>query len=345
MIIKEADQLSLELLTSFLVDARLLEYGSVTAFTIHPDQTTPFSGSRITHIKLEFSKGASIKISSQLVLKIGTGPKEGFFYQNLLPQMKGKIAPENYYSQFDAASNTSNYLLEDLSQSHWQTQWPLPPSLDDCRSAVMLLARLHAHWWDSPFLQQDFQAMFPGGKWWRARIDLGIKRMDAFLYFMGDRLSTERSAIYQTILASTNQSWKPGQGSVHATLLHGDAHFWNFMFPHDSKLHPLLMIDWNSWDVGRATDDLAYMLALHWYPERRARFELPLLQDYHRKLLECGVSGYGFDEFLLDYRQSVIMNMFIPVWQWERGIHPSVWWSHLERSFLAFDDWKCIELL
>jgi thiamine kinase-like enzyme len=345
VILWDADLLTPEILTEYLRGAGLLQRGFVTSFKAQYNQTTPFPGKRIAHLQLDFSSEATAHVPSSIVLKINVGPKEVFCYRSILPTMSFKIAPKVFHAHHDASSNLSNFLLEDLSQSHWQTQWPLPPSLDGCRQALSALAKLHAHWWDSPFLQQDFLAKFPVANWWKSRIDLADDRMGAFFDFMRDRLSKERRSIYESVLSSVDQGWRPGGDEAHVTLLHGDAHFWNFLFPRDHLSDSVIMIDWNSWDVGRGSNELAYMMALHWYPERRSRYERLLLEHYHHTLVSSGVSNFNLDALILDYRRSVIMNLLIPVWQWERGIHPSVWWFHLERGFLAFDDWDCRDLL
>jgi hypothetical protein len=49
------------------------------------------------------------------------------------------------------------------------------------------------------------------------------------------------------------------------------------------------LFDWDGWRVGLASSDLAYMMATHWYPERRRRLERPLLDRYHAALLARGV--------------------------------------------------------
>jgi hypothetical protein len=51
------------------------------------------------------------------------------------------------------------------------------------------------------------------------------------------------------------------------------------------------IFDWDCWRVDVAADDLAYMLALHWYPDRRRRMEQPLLDCYHSALLKSGANS------------------------------------------------------
>jgi hypothetical protein len=94
-----------------------------------------------------------------------------------------------------------------------------------------------------------------------------------------------------------------------------------------------------------AADDLAYMLALHWYPDRRRRMEQPLLDCYHSALLESGVEGYDRAALTEDYRLAVLWQTTTPIWQAMSNLPPLIWWNNLERIFLAADDLNCRELL
>jgi hypothetical protein len=41
--------------------------------------------------------------------------------------------------------------------------------------------------------------------------------------------------------------------------------------------------------------DVAYMMAMHWYPERRVRLEAPLLKRYHAGLRAHGITDYSLE--------------------------------------------------
>jgi hypothetical protein len=87
------------------------------------------------------------------------------------------------------------------------------------------------------------------------------------------------------------------------------------------------------------------MMAVHWYPERRRRFERPLLDHYHATLLASGVKGYDRAALDYDYRLAVLIHLIAPLFQSNVGIPPVIWWSHLERIMYAIDDLGCRELL
>src|ERR1700674_2948862 len=49
--------------------------------------------------------------------------------------------------------------------------------------------------------------------------------------------------------------------------------------PHDTGSNHLRLFDWDRWRVDVGTDDLAYMMALHWVPDHRRRNERLLLDE------------------------------------------------------------------
>jgi len=105
------------------------------------------------------------------------------------------------------------------------------------------------------------------------------------------------------------------------------------------------IIDWQSYENGQGAYDLAYLIALHWFPERRRRYEEAVLDRYFGALVEGGVRGYSRDELSRDYRLAVAELLFLPAWQREAGLGAGIWFNHLERIFSAFEDLDCRALL
>jgi len=332
--------------TEALKSAGHLQRGNVTHVTTQSLSDVPFGAPKLRRLKVAYSADAVCRLPDHLILKIAKREKEHFFYTQIAKQMTDPPIPECYFAAQDADKSQATFLLEDLSATHFQTEWPVPPTQSLCEAAIDGLANVHGFWWDDPRLETYFRAKVTKGNCWVGRLNEAIQQLPAFLDFIGDRLSEGRKRIYEEVLASSNPFWQPDTARKAKTLLHGDIHFWNVLFPHNHEIHTIRIFDWNSWDIGKGTNDLVYMIGLHWYPSLRRRFERPLLERYHRKLLESDIGAYSWDDCWLDYRESCIMNLFIPVWQWQRrNIPAAVWWSHLERSFLTFDDLHCEELL
>jgi len=334
-----------EWLSEVLRTNGLLKSGIINEIHLQPLSDVPFGAPKIRRLEIDYSQNAICDIPDRVILKIAPKEKEYFFYTEIVEWM-GKIpVPRCYLAQQSEDKSQTIFLLEDLSDTHFQTEWPVPPTLELCEVAIDCLASFHAFWWNDPRLETEFRQKVTKGNYWTGRLNEAINKLPAFLDFIGDRLSAERKRIYEKVLASSYQHWMPDSTRNGKTFLHGDIHFWNFLFPKDPSKNEIRIFDWNSWDIGKGTNDLAYMMGLHWYPDLRQRSEQILLKRYHNNLLDQGVSDYSWDDCWLDYRESCIMNLFIPVWQWQRGNSSIVWWSHLERSFLAFADLGLMELL
>ena len=162
---------------------------------------------------------------------------------------------------------------------------------------------------------------------------------------LGDRFSRERRALYEELIAAGPRLNERTLGHRHMTIVHGDAHFWNCFVPKDGADGDVLLFDWDSWRLDTATDDLAYMMAMHWYPEFRQRAEKPALDHYHAELVASGVRGYDRAAIEDDYRLSVLWHIATPMWQASINVPPVIWWNNLERIFMAVDDLGCRDLL
>ena len=271
--------------------------------------------------------------------------REVAFYAKVAPATPPGRLPR-CYGIAGAEGGPRSLLLEDLTDSHTIVgEWPLPPTLEQCDRIMDTYAAFHAQWWDDPRLGESIGAWWDvSGEFERHRLDFS-KRLPAFADRLGDRLAPERLAIYERLLEAWPRLLTRYNTHRGLTLVHGDAHVWNAMHPRDPAQDSIRLIDWDGWRIDTATDDLAYMMALHWYPDRRRRFERRLLERYHATLVGHGVRDYPFAALLDDYRQSVAWQITTPVWQASFRLNPAVWWGHLEHGMLAFDDWNCRPLL
>jgi hypothetical protein len=207
---------------------------------------------------------------------------------------------------------------------------------------VAARARFHAAWWDDARLGSTIGT-------WNDPDDAARKGFaDQYARFadrLGDRLPAERRDVYEGLIAAWPQLSARYGSHRNMTILQGDAHVWNIFLPRDATSADVRFFDWDSWRLDVATDDLAYMVALHWYPDRRRRYERALLDRYHAELVTHGVRGYDRRALDDDYRLSVLWQITTPVGQAENKIPSVIWWSHLERIFLAVDDLGCREFL
>ncbi len=267
------------------------------------------------------------------------------FYRDLAPALPGRLVPRCFEAV--EATDTSPWylLLEDLTDSHFiATEWPLPPTFGQCESMVRALAAIHAAWWDHPRLGVSI------GRWrnpedWSPLLQGLADQFARFTDSHGEMMSPERRGLYQRLLDRAPNLLARYHSRRNLTIIHGDAHAWNFFLPRPGEDENVRLLDWESWSLDTATDDLAYMMAMLWYPDRRRRTERPLLDIYHAALLTHGVGHYDRQSLDDDYRLSTLWLITRPIGQAANNIPPRVWWDNLERIFLAVDDLGCRELL
>jgi thiamine kinase-like enzyme len=271
--------------------------------------------------------------------------REIAFYRDIAPALPARLVPCCFEAVGSTDTSAWHMLLEDLTDSHFiATEWPLPPTREQCESIVQAQARFHAAWWDNPRLGASI------GNWRDAdAFDRDLRSFaEQFARFtdrFGELMPAERRDLYERLLDRAPHLLMRYHSHHNLTLIHGDAHSWNFFLPRHGAGENVRLIDWEDWSVDTATDDLAYMMAMLWYPDRRRRIERSLLDRYHAELLTRGVSGYDRQALDDDYRLSTLWLIMRPVWQAANNIAPRVWWNNLERIMLAVDDLGCRDLL
>ncbi len=345
------ESISPESLTLSLRRAGVLCGGRVSSIDAEVSHTT--IASQITRLRLAY-EGDSEGAPAALILKIvlperiakdwSGGRREVEFYRDVAPATPPGVLPRCFDVEWNHETQHWRLLLEDLGESHTiVTIWPLPPTLPDCERIVRAWARFHAYWLDNPRLGRSI------GSWASAEaIDEGLKRLAAevveFDDRMGDRLPRERRDLYAQLLDRAPRLIKRTESRRGVTVTHGDAHVWNCFLPRDGG-SDVRLFDWSEWDLGVATQDLAYMMAVHWYPDRRRRMERSLLDVYHAALLMHGVKDYDRQALDDDYRLSALWHVATPIWQAGFNVPTVIWWNNLERIHMAIEDLGCRELL
>jgi hypothetical protein len=347
MVATGSDDLSSEDLTRRLRASGTLPTGRVIAVQSERRNTLV---STIVSLRVEYSPDAPPDAPTRMILKTSgsgldpilrqSGEQEVAFYREAGPLTPPGLLPRCYDAELSDAG--VRLLLEDLSDTHMVvTPWPLPPTLAMCERIVDTWAAFHAFWWQHPKLGRGVGAYLDD----QALAGISVERHQRYARFaevLGDRLWPAARDLYARLL---DRRITPAYLYENCTVAHGDAHVWNLLYPREGVDGSVRLMDWASWRLGRGVNDIAYMMAVHWYPERRARLEAALLERYHAGLCAGGVKGYSHEQLRYDYRRGVLGALMIPVWQQSLGIPPAVWWSHLNRLLAAVDDLDCAVLL
>ena len=269
-------------LTDALRRSGTLVDGRVRGAVVESSRTTELS--RIIRLRLTYEPAAADAPSS-LILKTARpdrigggwigGRHEVGFYHQVASAMSAVVAPRCFEAFYDVDTRDGYLLLEDLTDSHViATAWPLPPTMEQCERILQARARFHAAWWDDPRLGASV------GTW--TDVDATDRDLQAFAERfarftdrMGDRLTRERRDLFERLLDAAPRLLARYHSHRNVTIVHGDAHVWNTFLPREGG-GDVRLFDWDLWRIDCASDDLAYMMAMHWYPDLRRRVERPL---------------------------------------------------------------------
>ena len=341
--------LSSELLSRWLRESRALTTGSLSSIEIDADLETTVS--RLIFLKANYSDKAAdlpnalvVKVESSLDEVPHARGRELEFYVTLAPQLGSPplvrclatIRPEEDHAP-------AILVLEDVRATHDHPPWPFPPSPAQSERAVQALAQVHARWWESVELGRTVGQLHTTESLTRM-VEGVAAQLPKFFDAVGDALTRRARQIFERVFSSAFRPWLRLTNPRALTIAHGDAHSWNFLFPKAAE-GPALLLDWQLWHIDVGARDLAFLMALHWYPSRRHELEVPLLHSYHRSLRAHGVESYSFDDLWLDYRRSVVRNLTMPILFWSRGMKPEAWFHRLECAVAAYRDLDCDELL
>jgi hypothetical protein len=169
------------------------------------------------------------------------------------------------------------------------------------RDAVLTMADLHAGWWGK--VQTPDMEWVPSVV--HARIE-GLSQMWPTLWmgFMakfadslpeggaeaGELISTH---FWQVMNKISEWPW---------TLLHQDYRVDNLFFDADNRDEPVVVIDWQGIGRGPGIYDLCYFLGGSLTIEDRRAHEHELVEAYHARLVERGVTDYPLETLRHDYR-------------------------------------------
>lgn len=362
------EELSPEWLTEVLRRTNALPAGSVVAIEKQP--TSAFN-SHTLHLKPIYSATAPPSAPARLLLKCSlpaawaqaAGAREVAFYQRVqkLPDHPNVIV-HCYDAVHDAESGNSHLLLDDLSASHTvavtrDNQINFVDNLPSDRTlgqVVDALARFHAYWWQHPQLSQIAPVAWGCGSEASFQTEVAKRKRawEHLLTQVGEWLPPHVKALYATFLAQLMPLWRTYMRERVApfsnlTITHGDAYLANFLCPREGQIGETYLIDWQSPEPYRGPTDLVNMCATFWRRHERAEGEreLNVLRRYHCTLQEQGISGYSWDDLVMDYRLSIIDWLWVPVQDCLDGSGKEYWWPKMQCLIAAYEDWDVSKLL
>ena len=303
--------------------------------------------------RLEAAYAHDTPLPGSFILKVGRAAevsaiarsrrwKEHEFYTRLAPIMTDPPLPRPYAADYDSATRRSHLLLEDLSATHRSPPAPLPPTPDQLRGAVACLAHIHSWWWGHPDLSAAIAER--DEPWIEERTTSARRRLARFMTKFGEHLPRSTHSALEAAAAAWPAMLRR-TATMPLTIVHGDAHPWNFLTPLNPDNGRTCLLDWEGWSIEPGPHDLASLIALHLPVSERQALEHELVERYSHHLKERGVVDYDRAACWDDYRRAVVRRVLSPVGLWSRGSHARAWWPALEHMSAAYHDLRCEDVL
>jgi hypothetical protein len=221
------------------------------------------------------------------------------FYRDLAHTVEVS-RPACYFAEVEPGTSDVVVVMEDLAPAE-QGDQIAGCTAEQASLVVDEAARLHGPRWGDPKLREL--------AWLdRGRTSGGMASMfgvvwDSFAERYGAALDpVTREAGRQ--LAALLPRMRAGTPTA-VTAVHGDYRLDNMLFGTSEGGRPLVIVDWQTVQLGLGPSDVAYFLGSAFEPDLRRSAERDLVDRYHRALIDdYGVDHYPFEQCWDDYVRS-----------------------------------------
>lgn len=230
--------------------------------------------------------------------------REVDFYRDVAPGIDVRV-PRIYYAVADDAGMA--LVMEDLSRLRSGDQLR-GMQHDEVMATVREIARVHAAFWKSSRLTKldwlpDHDQMWREGfeEHWPGFADEYGVRLGQEALELGERVRANLDWIRQRIAARPS------------TLIHADLRADNLLFGEPRSADAVVVLDWQLATRSMAAIDATRLLGGSEPAAQRQGHHLEVFTAWHEALLTHGVTGYEFDEALVDFRLGALYNLMVPV--------------------------------
>ncbi len=300
--------LSPEWLTSVLHDNGVLKQAAIRSVTLEPSQSSRSLIGQIFRLHIEYDPhepGAPSSLIAKLptdnpdrrayFTALGMYEREQRFYAEIADRTP-LLTPKCYFAG-TTESGLSRLLLEDLSPARSGSRIA-GCSFEQAERAIREIAGLHISWWESRELARlDWLPTYDPS----ALQTRYVQVWQAVCHARADK--APRAFLDVAEALSKNWNVLDQLGKPPLTLIHRDYQLDNIFFLDEGSL---VVIDWQLIMRGRGVFDVASFLCWNLTPEKRAAWEMELLENYHGILVEADIQGYSFAQCYDDYRVSLL---------------------------------------
>ena len=247
--------------------------------------------------------------SRQTGVDLGNYRREVEFYRQLAARLSIRT-PRCYFAEIEGEGPHFALLLSDAAPAEPGNQ------LEGCteavaRAAVLELAGLHAPTWNDPSICGVDWISEPSADTIERHRGWYQSLLPGFFDRYAHRLEPDSRAILERVAASTGHPFT-GRPDPFA-LTHVDYRLDNLLIDDRHQPPTVTVVDWQSVTVGAPLSDVAYFLGAGLLPESRRACEESIVREYHRRLIEAGVSSYSWTDCWTAYRRGTFAGFLVTV--------------------------------
>ena len=248
-----------------------------------------------------------------LCLRLGIYQREIRFYKEIAPSSPIRT-PYCYFGDIDQGNDRYVLLLEDCSKYSQPDPELKGINYEQALAMTLAIAEFHARWWD----------------------DISLPNY-SFITQPVERFTEENISMFkqycETCFASENFIQNLPEGGLEAsralcdryhhireivpqdklTIVHSDLRADNVYFDSTDKQRPVIVYDWAMVVFWRGVADISRLLGTSIDTDLRRKAEKDLIQQYHQRLVECGVSNYSYQECWEDYLKGYLCFTIFPL--------------------------------
>jgi hypothetical protein len=235
--------------------------------------------------------------------------REVMFYRYIADTLDIRVA-RCFAADWDAATGDFVLLLEDLAPGAQGNQLT-GCSVDQARTAVLELARMHGPRWNDPLLH--------GHEWLSRRTGpddaaqlagLWAMLVPGFMATYAKYLEPDQIDLIERFGARITE-WVDGRGDE-MTVTHGDYRLDNLMFATPEGGYPVATVDWQSPGHGPCTGDLSYFIGAGLVEDDRRPVERSMVEEYVQALAEYDVE-VDLEQIWHHYRRDTFAGVIMAV--------------------------------